>query len=78
MLIPRIDDPSHALERLDTVFPFCSLVQPVERYIDRVNGFVGWILLISLNQCEEVVCLVRLSVGTDVKYLGGKPRGFTV
>ena len=67
MLIPGVDDTPHTLESLGTVFPFCSFVQPVKCCIDRVNGFVGWILSVPLNRCEEVVRLVRLLVGTDVE-----------
>ncbi len=67
MLIPRVDDASYPLESLSIVFVFGSLVQPVECCIDCINGFVGWIVLVSLNRCEEVVCTVRLSVGTNVE-----------
>jgi len=52
MLIPRVDDAPHTLESLGAVFAFSSLIQPVECCIARVNGFVGWILLISLNRCK--------------------------
>ncbi len=67
MLVPGVDDAPHTLECLGTVLAFSPVVQPVERGIDRVNGFVGWILLVSLNRCEEIVCTVCLSVGTDLK-----------
>jgi len=50
MLIPGVDNAPHTLESLGTVFAFGSFVQPVKCCIARINGFVGWILSVSLNR----------------------------